>query len=74
MLDSFLITKQAPSYEYMKHHFYNCAILTTKYSEGLGLSFAVALKKEKNCERRTCWTFLQTGGVLSIGGEASLSH
>ena len=45
MLDSFLITKQAPSYEYMKHHFYNCAILTTKYSEGLRLRFAVAQKK-----------------------------
>ena len=45
VLDSFLITKRAPSYENMKHHFYNCAILKTKYSEGLRLRFAVTQKK-----------------------------
>ena len=47
VLDSFLITKRAPSYEHMKHHFYNCAIPKTKYSEGLRLRFAVALENKK---------------------------
>ena len=49
VLDSFLITKQAPSYEYMRHHFffYNCATLKTKYFEGLRLRFAVALENKK---------------------------
>ena len=47
VLDSFLITKRAPSYEYMKHHIYNCAILKAKYSEGLRLRFAVVQKKKK---------------------------